>query len=246
MKERPAFVACMSPCVIAVFAVFSCAPLSAQPKPAAPVLKGFPFTNESLSYTVNWPSGLNLGEGHMNAVRDGDKWRLELGIDAGVPGFAVRDTYRSMANGDLCSQSLNKDESHGTKKIQETIAIDRATHIASRTLTGGAISKTPVPDCIHDALSFLYYARRELGQGRVPATQQIDFGALYEARLEYTGAETVRVSDKDILADRIACHIKGPGSEIDFDAWFDRDPARTPLMVRVPLALGKFSLELVR
>ena len=54
------------------------------------------------------------------------------------------------------------------------------------------------------------------------------------------------VGDKQSLTDKIVCHIKGPASDIQFDAYFDRDPARTPLSIRVPLAVGKFSLEIVR
>jgi hypothetical protein len=103
-----------------------------------------------------------------------------------------------------------------------------------------------VPACVRDALTFLYYARRELGQGKVPVAQEIIFGAIYNGSFEYAGAETITVSNKRVLTDRILCHIKGPASDIQFDAYFDRDPARTPVAIKVPLPLGKFSLELVR
>ena len=59
---------------------------------------------------------------------------------------------------------------------------------ATRTPANGeGSSKITVPDCIHDALTFLFYARRELGQGRVPAAQEIIFGAIYNGQLRYTG-----------------------------------------------------------
>ena len=40
--------------------------------------------------------------------------------------------------------------------------------------------------------------------------------------------------------------IKGPASEMTADLFFAKDADRTPLLVQVPLAMGKFSMELVR
>jgi Protein of unknown function (DUF3108) len=222
-------------------------PVFAQPAPPKPVLKGFPFTNESLSYTVNWPSGLTLGEAHLSATGVPSGWRFELGLDASIPGFAVKDAFHSSASADLCSETFSKDSTHGSRKNTETVTIDPATSTATRTPgKGDGVSKTPVPACLRDALDFLFYARREMGQGRVPVAQEIDFGAIYNGSFDYAGAETIPVGGKPTVTDKIVCHIKGPASDIQFDAYFDRDPARTPVSIRVPLALGKFSLELVR
>src|SRR4051794_29576650 len=76
---------------------------TAQPAPAKPILKGFPFTNETLSYSANWPSGISLGEAHLSATSGSGGWRFELGLDAGIPGFTVKDTYKSTSSVDLCS-----------------------------------------------------------------------------------------------------------------------------------------------
>jgi hypothetical protein len=103
-----------------------------------------------------------------------------------------------------------------------------------------------MPGCVRDALTFVYYARRELGQGRVPAPEKLVFGAMYDTSLSYAGAETITVNEKRVLTDKIVGHVKGPGSDVQFEAYFDRDPARTPVSIRVPLPIGKFSLELVR
>ena len=219
----------------------------AQTSAAKPALTGFPFTNEGLTYTVNWPSGLTLGEAHLSATGVATGWRFELSLDAGISGFEVKDSYRSTANADLCSESFVKDTTHGSRKSKETVTIDKATATSTRMPANGlGSSKITVPDCIHDALTFLFYARRELGQGRVPAAQEIIFGATYNAALQYAGAETIQLGDKRVLTDKVVCHIKGAASDIQFDAYFDRDAARTPLSIRVPLPLGKFSLEIVR
>jgi hypothetical protein len=220
---------------------------SGQSGPAKPVLTGFPFTNESLSYTVNWPSGLTLGDAHLSATGTSTGWRFELSLDAGMSAFAVKDTYSSTASAELCSETFSKDLLHGARKGSETVTIDKATSTATRTPANGVGSSTiPVPDCIHDALTFLFYARRELGQGRVPTPQEVIFGATYNASLQYAGPETIQVGEKHVLTDKVVCHIKGPASDVQFEAYFDRDAARTPLSVRVPLPIGKFSLEIVR
>ena len=163
---------------------------AAQTGPAKPVLTGFPFTNESLSYTVNWPTGLSLGEGHLSATGTSTGWRFRSALDASIPGFAVKDDYIASATPDLCSESFSKDSIHGTRKNNETVTIDKRSVTATRTpANAAAAAKLSVPDCIRDALTFLFYARRELGQGRVPPPQEIIFGAIYNASLQYAGAE---------------------------------------------------------
>jgi hypothetical protein len=218
-----------------------------QAKPAQPVLKGFPFTNESLSYTVNWPSGLSLGEVHTSATGTPTGWKFDFNLDAGIPGFAVKDSFESIATKDLCSETFHKNTSHGSKKHNETVTIDQAAGVATRTPANGVgASKSNVSACVRDALAFLFYARRELGQGRMPPAQEIIFGATYNGSFEYAGAATITVSSKSVVTDKIICHVRGPASDITFEVYFDRDAARTPVSVRVPLAMGKFSLELVR
>jgi hypothetical protein len=80
----------------------------------------------------------------------------------------------------------------------------------------------------------------------MPPESTIFFGAPYRVKLDYGGAETVRVNDAPAEADRILISVKGPASGIDFEIFYARDAARTPLMVKVPLPLGLVSMELVR
>ena len=235
---------------LAVLFSATAAPFSfAQTTPAKPILKGFPFTNESLSYIALWPSGLNAGEAHMSANSSSTGWQFDLTMNAGIPGFLVQDTYHSTASPDLCSVSFTKDLVHGNRKTKETDTINKDDGTVTRsTANSDGKSKLNVSACIRDALTFLYYARREMGQGRVPASQEIIFGAIYNGMFQYAGAETIPVgtAKKPTVTDKLICHVKGPASEIQFEAYFDRDPARTLVSVRVPLPVGKFSLELVR
>ena len=219
------------------FASALCCPLHAQ--------SGFPFTDENLNYSVNWPSGLSLGAGHMHARHTGATWNFELNLDAGVPGYQVKDTYRSTGNSEFCSSSLDRITSHGTRKTEENETISGST-VKRSTANGGGQSQLTVAGCVRDALTLLYFARRELGQGRVPPAQPFLFGGLNQIRLDYAGAQTITVGEASEISDKVICTVKTSSTEFKFEAYFARDPARTPLLFKAGLAMGMFSLELVR
>ena len=222
-------------------------PAQSQSGALAP-LTGFPFTDEDLTYSLNWPSGINLGEAHLHAKHAGGaKWNFTFTVDAGVPGFQVKDTYHSESTAELCSASFDRATTHGAHKTEEKETIDRNRGIATRlTKGGGGESDVAVPDCVKDALTYLFFTREELGQGRVPAAQKILFGGLYQMTLAYAGGPIIPVAGKQVQSDEILSTVKGPASEFKFEMYFARDPARTPLLVKVPFAMGTFSMELVR
>lgn len=224
---------------------------AAAPTPAPAPSKAptrFPYANESLSYSINWPTGLSLGEAHLRAVKDDKRWRFDFSLDAAVPGFAVSDQYHSLANADFCSLELEKQTSHGKRTAHERTVFDYQKGTATRTTlteNGGHTDKD-ISSCARDALDFLYYARRELAQGRVPPADEVLLGASYTIHLEYSGAQEITLNDKRHQADRVVANVNGPASDARVEIFFDRDPARTPLLIRVPFALGTFSMELVR
>ena len=106
--------------MIQFFAVFSllvlaCAPLSPA---AGSARRAFPFQNETLRYSVNWPSGLSLGEATMTARKTGDGgWNFDMSLDAGVPGFADHRQLQLVGRrrGSLLHE-LERDISHGSEE----------------------------------------------------------------------------------------------------------------------------------
>ena len=217
--------------------------------PAAVAQPGFPFQDESLHYNVNWPSGLSLGEATFTAHHTAGVWELAMTLDAGIPGFSVSDKIKSSVTNDLCSIELERDISHGAKKTRERTSFDQKQGEATRTTVfpaGGGTSTFSIPSCARDAMAFLYFARRELGQGRVPPAQQVYFGSAYSVRMDYTGAQTITASEKPSVTDHVVVSVKGPKSSSSLEMFFARDAARTPLVIRVPLSVGTFSMELVR
>jgi hypothetical protein len=225
---------------------FSCFFLIAACPWAADAPTGFPFTGEDLRYSVNWPSGLSLGEGHFRARRVPEGWDFSFTLSAAIPTYSVVDRHRALATTELCSLRLEKDSVRGSRKTREETVFDSSSNLATRTTVNGGKSEFSIPACPRDGLTFLFYTRRELGQGRVPPPQEIFFGAGYRMRLVYTGPQTLTIGGRPSVTDHLQASLKGPKSDWTFDMFFARDPARTPLLVRVPFALGSFSLELIR
>jgi hypothetical protein len=206
-----------------------------------------PVSAESLRYSINWASGLSLGEATLRADKGKEAWDFEVTMDASIPGFALRDRYHSGATLDLCSLQLEKSFTHGNRKADEKITFDQQNHTASReTQNGGGKSDVSISSCAKDALTFMQFARSELAQGRLPPQQQVVFGAIYNVRIEYTGTQKIKVGDHAVDADRILATIKGPTTDLTVEIFFARDAVRTPLLARIPLTLGTFTVELIR
>jgi len=220
----------------------------AKPHPGTQAA-GFPNTGESLDYTIKWPGGATLGDAHLQAAKSNGGWQFDFSLSASVPGFSVADHYHSRANADLCSLDLEKEARHGNRTAHERTVFDYQQGMATRTtLTkGGGHTDINIDGCAHDGLDFIYYTRRELAQGHgVPPEQDVLFGASYSVRMQYAGVEDVTVAGKRRPADHILLSVTGPASDSKAELFLARDAARTPLLVKVPVALGTFSMELVR
>lgn len=210
---------------------------------AAPLL----WAQESLHYSINWPSGLSLGEATLTGTSTPGGGNFSLVLEAAVPGFPIRDEYASKTDAQFCSTQFTKSFVHGTRKAAETSEFDTARSVVVRRTEKGGKSEMPFAGpCPKDALAFLFFVREELKAGRLPGAQTIYFGAAYQLRLQYAGADSITLNGKREECDRLSASVKGPASELGFEILFGRDAARTPLAVRVPFAMGTFSMELIR
>lgn len=231
-------------------AVTATAAGSTAPKAVEPDKKTAPKP-EALRYTVTWASGLSFGEALISSSRatlaSGEGWTFTLKADASIPGFKLQESANSTATTEYCSIDLEKQSQRGNKKVQEKTTFDARTLTASReTLNGGGKSELTIPACAKDALDYVFFLRRELAQGRLPAMQKVYYGAAYDVRPEFTGTETIRVGEESVQADRLVGHIKGPKTDLTIDMFFSKDPARLPLIIRIPVAQGKLNVELAR
>ena len=206
-------------------------------------------SEESLTYNVNWPSGLSLGEVQLKAAKiaggeGGTGWSFDFSLDAAVPGFAVADRYSSLTTGEFCSIQFDKQLSHGGKSGKEQTKFDQQAGSATRETAGGGSSKLQTGSCARDALAALYHLRRELSQGRLPPPQTVYFGSPYQLRLEFSGRQRLTIGGEQFEADRLRATLKGPASETTIEMFFAQDSSRRPLLMRAPTPLGVFSMEL--
>jgi Protein of unknown function (DUF3108) len=236
--------------------IFLLVVFSAALLPAGDQLTGFPFQNETLRYNVNWPGGHSLGDVTLSARQANGGWDFDMTLNVDVPVVPIADHYKSSATGiDLCSTKLERVISHGKKNVTEQTEFDQKSGIADRrTLVpatadkpaGGGKSELKFVGCGRDALTFQYFARREMGQGRVPGAGRIFFGSGYDVTMVYTGAMDIPVAGKPTTTDHVNVSIKGPASDSTLEIFYARDPQRTPLLIKIPVAIGTVSLELVR
>ena len=217
--------------------------------PAAQAQSGFPFKDELLHYSINWQSGLSLGDAGLTARKLPTGWNFDVSVSVGIPGFSIDDHFRSATDTGFCSQELVRKLNHAGKRTEEKTTFDQKMQTAERVTTfptDGGKTNFDIPACARDALAFVYWARTELGQGRMPPAQQVYLGAAYSVRMDYTGAQNLVVDRKSTVTDHVVASVKGPKSDFTFEVFYARDPARTPLQIRIPLVLGTFTLDLVR
>lgn len=201
---------------------------------------------EVLHFTINWQSGLSLGEATIESNKSPDGlWTASLTMDAAVPGYTIRDEYRSEADAKFCAQWLEKTTIRGSRKSSEKGVFDQDKHKLKRETQGGGGSESQIAECAHDALTFVQYVRQELAQGRVAPNQSVYLGSKYDLQLIYVGMETIKQGDQRIEADRVRVSSHGPKSDVTFDLYFSRDDVRTPVLARLPLSLGVFTVELL-
>ncbi|MGA2131251.1 MAG: DUF3108 domain-containing protein [Bryobacteraceae bacterium] len=217
--------------------------------PTAPEAPAFLNGGESLDYALHWPGGASLGEAHLRASKGEHSWQLDFSMSASVPGFTLSDHYHSRANDGFCSLELEKQTTHGQRKTHERTVFNYQEGSATRTtlVDGGGHTDISISDCARDGLDFVYYARRELSLGHgVPPQQDVLFGAAYSVRMAFAGVQDVNVGGKHRQADHCILYIAGPASDYQLDIFFERNAARTPLMIKAPLPLGTLSMELER
>jgi len=232
--------------------VASAASATPQPRPPRESVKTDPQVpsgktkGEALHFTVNWPSGLSLGEAALSSSPGDSSLSFSFQMDASIPGFAVSESAKSRATAEYCSVELQKQGTRGKRKIDEKTDFDSAKLTATRKTEGGGKGELSTSSCAKDALTFVYFLRRELANGRLPAQQNIYYGGAYSIRVTFAGTQRIVIGGESVEADKITAAIKGPATEMMADMFFAKDATRTPLLVQVPLTMGKFSMELVR
>jgi hypothetical protein len=215
-----------------------------RPPVATPVVA----TTENLRYSINWPSGLSLGEVSFtqnSPEGPAEPLRLSFFADAGIPGFRLEESASATTSTDFCSGRLVRETTRGSRTGSETTSFDQKTKVATRRGKQGGKTETTFSDCGRDALSFLYFVRRELKAGRIAPSQKVFFGSTYDVSLRFAATERIKFGDSLVEADKLVAAIRGPRADLSLELYFRRDDARTPLLAKLPLDLGVFTVELL-
>ncbi len=209
-----------------------------------------PMCAESLHYSLNFAGGVSLGDATVTQnplpTEPAEKRSGRVMLDASLPGYMIRDEYRSTSDGEFCSSELVKLVSRGAKQTKETDTIDQETHRVTRKTEDGGESDYRVATCAKDAIAYFGYIREELSHGRVPPAQEVILGAAYRVELVYIGSEMVTYGEREVEADKLEARIKGPASDYTVEILFNRDRHRTPLLARMKLPVGDLTVELQR
>ena len=217
---------------------------------AAAAQTGFPFQDESLHYTINYSSGLSVGDANLNAHKTSAGWDFSISLDAAVTGFHIKDKYSSSVNAGYCSTESKRDTLHQSKASREKTTFDLEKQTAHRVTefpNDGGTSDASTAACARDAVAFAYFARKELGQGRMLPPQYVYLGSAYLIKESYPGSQTITLTDKKPeVTDHLIFSVKGPKSDFTVEVYYARDAARTPLLIKIPQTVGTLSMELVR
>jgi hypothetical protein len=214
--------------------------------PAAVAAKPKASKAESLKYNLNWPTGLSLGEAILSSSPSEALLNFAFQMDVSVAGFSISESVDSRSTPEYCSTLLYKRGTRGKRKIDERTEFDAAKMTAVRRTEGGGKTELSTSACAKDALTFLFFLRRELAAGRLPPQQKVYYGGAYNVSVKFVSTEKMRVGEESIEVEKIAATVKGPASEVTADLFFAKDATRTPVLVRVPLKAGEFKLELIR
>jgi hypothetical protein len=204
-----------------------------------------PVGGEQVHYVINWPSGLSLGEANLSGTREAAKLVLGFQLDASMPGFTVSDQFRSESSPEFCSVSFDKHIHHGSRTANETTTFSSEGSATRKTVNGGE-SSFSTASCARDALTYLFFLRSELSQGRLPPDETVYFGSAYRIHLDFTGTEQIQVAGKAVAADRLNVTAQGDASSIQFEMYFLKDASRTLAIVKVPFSMGTFSMVVDR
>ena len=199
---------------------------------------------EKLVYRLLWPSGVILGEAVFQVASSGEQVQFRLDVEAQVPQYNLRDSFRSTATRvGLCSLQFRQEIKEGTRVWEETIEFDQQNRQARRT-RGGQTFIATVPVCAREPLVFLYIIRSQLIEGKLPASGVVHLAADYDVRIEAAGTERVTFRGQSRDAEKYSVTYSSPNREKTFTVWFSTDSARLPLQVRIPFPIGELSAVL--
>ena len=215
---------------------------------------------EKLKYEVRWRM-IPAGEAELTIGTDSLPSHWKVSAKANSTGYVsnlykVEDEYTStFHNATFCSSGIRKLINEGDRHREVTLQFDQRRQRAllrDRDADGDTAPKQvqfAIPECVHDILSALYYARTrplEVGQsfefslndGSPTIQIHAEVQAIEEVQTEIGKFETIRV-EPDVFAGHL---FKGKGRLF---VWFTNDANRIPVQLKAQTELGTITALLV-
>lgn len=220
-----------------------------------------PFVDgEKLLYTVRWRL-MVAGYAELALQKNsGASGAWKVTAKANSTGYVsniykVEDEYRSsFRNPSLCSNGIEKTINEGERHREVSLEFDRPRRLAllrDRDARDGApprVAQFSIPDCVHDILSALYYARTQplqVGQsfefpvndGGKTIQIRVDVQAEEEVQTELGTFQAIRV-EPDLFSGNV---FQGKGRLF---VWFTKDASRLPVQLKAQIGVGTITASL--
>lgn len=227
---------------------------------AAPQSDG-PQAKETLYYTMEWRL-ITAGKARLERVplaRPGSGWQVGLHVESvGLVSklFKVDDTYSSILNASLCTQTMQLDV-HESSRLRETkVTFDYETRKASYLERDRAKNTTvlqqeiEIPVCVHDVTGGLYFLRTlplELEQSvLVPVS---DGKKSVMAKIEAQQREDIKTPAGSFKTVRYEIYLFNNvlyRRSAHLYVWLTDDSRKLPVQIRVrmPFTIGTITLQL--
>ncbi|OFV99482.1 MAG: hypothetical protein A3F68_09210 [Acidobacteria bacterium RIFCSPLOWO2_12_FULL_54_10] len=198
---------------------------------------------EKLTFLLSWPGGNALGEASLDASTAGDEIHFQVRAEASLPSYALRDSFSSVANRELCSVSFHQQLREG-KNVGEN-SIDYANLASEPKNAARSTSATKTnTGCARDPMSFLYYFRSKLAAGQAIESGFIDLNNQVAVSIRAAGNENLSYRGQQRPTQKFLVTYSSSGEDTRIEVWFSEDAERLPLRVRVPFPLAVFTAEL--
>ncbi|MBI1956280.1 MAG: DUF3108 domain-containing protein [Acidobacteria bacterium] len=200
---------------------------------------------EKLTYKILWPSGIRLGEAILEASPSGAETHFQVTVEVSLPQYALRHITSSAAAGEgLCSLRFHQETGEGAKKWwEESVEFDQAAHEAHRTRDGQTTTAS-IAACAQDPLTFIYYFRSRLAEGKPLDSGTLYRGGNFNVRVRAAGAATVAFRGQQRAAEKYVVTYPSQNQEMTIELWISTDAERVPVRIRVPSPLAVFTAEL--
>ncbi len=217
-------------------------------------------TGEYMKYSLNYgfiTGGyvtFTVDEAYVDGIKTEhiNLWGISAGIVEAL--FRIRDNYVSYVNPETNQPVKSiRDIREGKYKYYNEVTYDYTTlEEDSITIQSKKSGEVRVPKDIQDILSAVYYGRNFYFNDNMQKGDIISFNSyfgdeIFPLKIKFMGVETIKTAQG-----KVECFLFHPVTEVgrafkteeDMKLWITRDKNRIPILAKMNLKVGSFTVEL--